>query len=377
MAVTAQCPVCRKRQSLRNKVCGCGERLDTAKRSGRVKYWVEYRLPGGKKKVEYVGNSLEDAKDTDAERRTQKARGALPYKTKITFEELKEWFVTLEKVKALASYRQICIGLRRFCTEYGSKQVNQLKEVDLENLQMKRKTEGLADATVDDEIGYARRMVIKAFDNDMVGGEPLKAFKRTKKLLKYNANARDRVLTVDEYQSLYDAAPVHLKPIVATGYFTGMRLGEILGLTWDQVDLPHGIIHLRAEETKDREARDVPICEDLKKILKRLPRALHISNVFLYIRKLKKDDEVIQRPVKDIKRAIQKACKEAGIIWGKNVEGGFIFHDLRHTFNTNMRKAGVEESVIMAITGHSTRQMFDRYNTIDDEDKKKGVEKMR
>ncbi|EFK06395.1 conserved domain protein [delta proteobacterium NaphS2] len=41
-----------------------------------------------------------------------------------------------------------------------------------------------------------------------------------------------------------------------------------------------------------------------------------------------------------------------------------------------MRKAGVPESVIMAITGHSTRQMFDRYNTIDEEDKKKGLEKM-
>jgi len=31
----------------------------------------------------------------------------------------------------------------------------------------------------------------------------------------------------------------------------------------------------------------------------------------------------------------------------------------------------------MAITEHSTRQMFDRYNTIDDEDKKQGLEKMR
>ena len=38
---------------------------------------------------------------------------------------------------------------------------------------------------------------------------------------------------------------------------------------------------------------------------------------------------------------------------------------MRHTFNTNMRKAGVHESVIMAVTGHSTREMFDRYNRID------------
>ena len=285
--------------------------------------------------------------------------------------------MALEKVKALASYRQVCIGLRRFCSVYGANQVNQLKAVDLENLQMKRKAEGLADATVDDEIGQVRTMVIKAFDNDIVGGEPLKAFKRTKKLLKNNANARDRVLSPDEYQRLYDAAAVHLKPIVATGYYTGMRRGEILGLTWDKVDLREGFIHLDAEETKDGEARDIPICEDLKIIFQRLQRALHIPNVFLYTRKLITRDETIQRPVKDIQRAMHEACGEAGITWGKNVKGGFIFHDLRHTFNTNMRKAGVPESTIMEITGHSTRQMFDRYNTIDEDDKRQGMEKLR
>jgi hypothetical protein len=39
-----------------------------------------------------------------------------------------------------------------------------------------------------------------------------------------------------------------------------------------------------------------------------------------------------------------------------------------------MRKAGVQESVIMAITGHSTREMFDRYNAVDEEDARKAEE---
>ena len=38
-----------------------------------------------------------------------------------------------------------------------------------------------------------------------------------------------------------------------------------------------------------------------------------------------------------------------------------------------MRKAGFQESVIMEITGHSTREMFDRYNTIDQEDTRKAM----
>ena len=41
-----------------------------------------------------------------------------------------------------------------------------------------------------------------------------------------------------------------------------------------------------------------------------------------------------------------------------------------------MRKAGVPESVIMEITGHSTREMFDRYNTVDHKDLKEASKQM-
>ena len=66
--------------------------------------------------------------------------------------------------------------------------------------------------------------------------------------------------------------------------------------------------------------------------------------------------------------------RKANIIYGRFKKGGFVFHDLRHTFNTNMRKAGVPESVIMAITGHSTREMFDRYDTVDLDDTRQAVQ---
>lgn len=64
-----------------------------------------------------------------------------------------------------------------------------------------------------------------------------------------------------------------------------------------------------------------------------------------------------------------KACRRAGI-------EDFRFHDLRHTFHTNMRKAGVDQSVIMKLTGHKTAAMFHRYNTVDTADAKEAYRKL-
>jgi len=82
------------------------------------------------------------------------------------------------------------------------------------------------------------------------------------------------------------------------------------------------------------------------------------------------------KPIRDLRTALRKACKRAAITYGRFKKDGFVFHDLRHTFNTNMKKAAVAESVIMAITGHSTREMFDRYNTADAEDTRQAIDRL-
>jgi integrase len=52
------------------------------------------------------------------------------------------------------------------------------------------------------------------------------------------------------------------------------------------------------------------------------------------------------------------ACKSAKV-------RPYRLHDMRHTFNTNMRKAGVDQVVIMKLTGHKTNEKFLRYSHID------------
>jgi len=58
----------------------------------------------------------------------------------------------------------------------------------------------------------------------------------------------------------------------------------------------------------------------------------------------------------------------------RGTKDGFVFHDTRHCFNINMRKSRVPESIIIKITGHSTREMFLRYYTVDSLDIGKAVD---
>ena len=371
MAVLAECPICRKKQSLRNRLCSCGEDIAKAKKSNRVRFWINYRLPGGKqvRKIEGDGYDLTKAKAADGKTKAMKVENRIldiKPEAKMTFNVLTKWYLDLEGVKRLARYPILKINLNSFNQVFGDTIVNQLRPLDLENYQAKRKAQGQADSYIDQQMAMARAMINKAFDNDLVSGDTIKVFKRVKKLLKGNSNARDKVLSSEEFDRLMDALPSHTRAIIATGYYAGMRKGEVLILTWDKVDMKNRIIGLDAEDTKDREARRVPICEALYDILKDIPRAIHDNHVFL----------LNGKPLTDIRTSLRRACRDAGIPYGRGTKGGFVFHDTRHCFNTNMRKSGVPESVIMKITGHSTREMFLRYDTVDAEDTRKAVDRM-
>ena len=120
MSILAQCPICRKKQSIKNKVCKCGENLDKAKRSRKVKYWVNYRLPDGKQRREPVKGeginpySIEDARKYDAKRKIQKAENRIldiKQDSTMTFNELTEWYLGLEKVKSKAYFPTVKYNL--------------------------------------------------------------------------------------------------------------------------------------------------------------------------------------------------------------------------------------------------------------------------
>jgi integrase len=372
MAVLAECPVCHKKQSVRNKICKCGLDLNGAKKSKKVNYWISYRTPERRQRFEKIKgkeqHSIEFAKDVLSKREIQKIEDPKYFDIKpnvvLTFQKLTDWFIDHPRVKSLAYYPTLKFLLNNFNKDFGNRIAGNLKLSDLERYQVKRKAEGKSDYTIDQEIGSVKTMLNKAILDDMIDANVLKPFLKLNKLLKKGANVRDRALTKEEYDKLYEFSLPHIKPLVAMGYYTGMREAEITGLTWDRLHLSERYILLRAMDTKTDIPRKVPICDDLYEILNKIPVPITREGyVFLYH----------GRRSKNFRKSLREACNKAGIPYGRFITGGFVFHDLRHTFITNMRKAGVHDSVTMRISGHSTREMFDRYNRVDVDDMRKGI----
>ncbi|MBM4302518.1 MAG: site-specific integrase [Deltaproteobacteria bacterium] len=305
-----------------------------------------------------MGLSIEEARAAEGKRRAQKVEnpGILEKAPaeRMTFAELADWYLDLSPVKKLSSYNRIRQGIANFNRAFGTRIVSTLKPLDLEDYQERREEEGRAPATIDMEISLVKTMVAKAFDNDLVDGRTVKAFRVVKRKLKKAGNARKRTITIEEYLKLVDVAPDHLKAFLTVAFNTGMRTGELRALRWSHIDREKWVIRLPADLSKERRAKVIPINHHVKQVLADLPRAIHHDFVLTY------QNEPIVTPG-GLKNSFITACGKAGIPYGQHVPNGITFHGLRRTVKTNMVNAGVDHVYRDIILGHSLHGMDVHY----------------
>ena len=136
-------------------------------------------------------------------------------------------------------------------------------------------------------------------------------------------------------------------------YWTGMRPGEIRSLTWDDLDKETWMLRLHESGAKTGEGRALPLTGELRAIIQRRikRRLLGVVNIF------HRDGHKMG----EYRKTWKTACKAAGV-------SGRIPYDLRRTAVRNMVRAGVPERTAMAVSGHKTRSVFDRYNIVDEDD---------
>jgi integrase len=356
MGILRQCPACKYRVSEGREDCRCGYKL--TKHSGRI-YWIEY-YAGGKRRRERIGTNRALAKTRLEKVLVARAEERLLDKNKNvrhTLGELSKWYLSLPEVKQKASYVRDKDYIRHLHRLLGESlkmsnltpgRVESYRSIRLAEPSVRRKGKNATPCTVNKEVRCLKNILNRAVRHGKIESNPI----RDLDALPEN-NVRERILTQEEFDRLLGYCPSHIKPIVLMGYYLPMRKSEILDLVWGEVDLVSGFIRLPPERTKTKKARAIPIHPRVLEMVKSLPRGLHTDRVFL----------LDGKPLAGLKRSYKTACKNAGL-------GDFTFHDLRHCAINNLRLAGNDFFEIMAMSGHSTMSVFERYNLVTEEELK-------
>jgi integrase len=252
---------------------------------------------------------------------------------------------------------------------FGKISVNKLTSDSIKTFILVRQGSGAKNATINRELALLRRSLNLALQSD-----PPKIARAIRVPELEENNVRRGFFEDHEYRALLRELPEHAKGILVFGYYTGCRRGEILGLKWDQVDLAEGVVRLWAGETKNDEARIIPLAEEVIEYLK-LQRARHDrdfpNSPWVFPRG---DGERMH----DIRGSWTSACFRAGLWEGDEKTGRptRLLHDLRRTGVRNLVRAGTPEKVAQTISGHKTRAVFERYNIVSESDLKDAARRL-
>ncbi len=335
--------------------------MGTIYKRGKI-WWISY-YENGQQQWESSGSTRKkDAEHLLRLREGRIAEGKDPgvrYE-KITLGELAYDFVAEYRLNRKKSMGRARLSVKYLLDFFGqhTRAVNingsRLNDyVEARQAMPSRKGGNISNGTINRELAALRRMFNLAVKN----GKLTKAHSPYVPRLKED-NVRVGYFSHDEFLALREALPMYLKLPVSLGYYTGMRLGEILNLRWDQVNLSEGIIRLTPKDTKNAESRLIPLSWD-QKLIRLIEKQKELRDT--------EDPEgpwVCSRDgqrINGFRKAWTTASEQAKC-------EGKLFHDLRRTAVRNMVRAGVPERVVMQISGHKTRSVFDRYNIVSEED---------
>ncbi len=306
--------------------------------------------------------TIQFANRAEAERELKKREGDLAHgrplfasADKVTFDDLAKDFIRDYEVNGHRSVGKAKKSVERLTEFFGGWRAVNITTQDVRTYVETRQRAAAANGSINRETAALRRafrLAVKArvLSHDHVPDIPM---------LK-EAAPRAGFFEADQFQAVLRHLRPETRPIALFGYETGWRLREIITLEWRQVDLGEGSVRLDPGTTKNRDGRIVYLSPALLEVLRTQATAT---------RDLERTKGLIipwvfHRRGKRILRFLaswQTACKQAGA-------PGRFFHDLRRTAVRNMVRAGVPERVVMQLSGHKTRAVFERYNIVSPSD---------
>lgn len=283
---------------------------------------------------------------------------------RLRYETVREWLLNdyaLNRRRSLQQHADGTVkldGLPHLDNFFARRSVATITTADLRRFVLQRQQEGAEPSTINRNLALIRRMLNLARKEGKLRTVPYFP------MLKENP-ARKGFLTHEQFTKLYAALPDYLHSLVQLLYWAGCRLGEARKITWEQIDLNRREIALYGEQTKNADPRILPLPDQLVELLKSVPS---------------KKGRVFYQG--EFRRSWMNACVKAGL--GRRIKNekgwynysGLLVHDLRRSAVRNLREAGVQEGVIMKITGHKTRSVFDRYNIVSTADLQKAMRRV-
>lgn len=242
---------------------------------------------------------------------------------------------------------------RPVCRDLGDVQADSLTWDMIEDYKAKRVVdEGRARATVNRELNGLSKGYSLAIEAGL-----LPEAARPKIQLFRLRNARQGFVYPEQFVRIWKRLPHLVQDIAAVAYWTGWRLGEVTGLTWDRVE----VVWMRVRD-KNGDPKSASILGPIEAAIERR-RSYRIDGCSLVFHR--SGEHVLT-----FRKAWNYAVRDAGI--GRHV----IFHDLRRSFINNGRRANIDRKILMQMTGHKTHSVFDRYQFVDEDEQEDAARKI-
>jgi integrase len=339
-------------------------------------WWYKFRFAGQMIRESSKSESKAVARDAERVRRreleeswNQIKRRKLP---PIFSVAAADWLKTRTGI-APSTERSYKLAISHLSAAFGKQLLCDLSGTDVSEYQKARQRAGVSGRTANLEVGVLRSILRRYRMWEAVAPDV--------DFLKENASP-GRALKADEETRLLDAASKSrcrsLYPVVMLAINTGMRASEIRCLTWAQVDFLSGTLTVGKSKTAAGTGRLIPLNPRAVAVLEHWRAIFTEAQPEHYVfphekyglagndRKLCAYEIVPTVPMHRWKVAWESARKAANV--------SCRFHDLRHTFVSRLAESQASDSTVMALAGHVSRAMMERYSHIRMEAKRRAVD---
>lgn len=328
------------------------------KQKGSENWWMKYYVNGRPKR-----ETTSTADKAEADRILKRTEGkiadghrVLDGRTKYeeAADDLRQYYrTTRTRDIAEAGFR-----LKRLDTFFAGKLISRIGPADVRDYVEKRRKEGTADKTINNEIEVLIKMLRVAYENEKLPRLPIIH------KLKVN-NVRTGFFEREMYEKVRRFLAPDYQVVIAIEYAYGWRTqSEVLKLEWRMVDFQTGTLRLDPGMTKNDDGRIVYMTAEVQRLLKEhmvrvAALEMGMKKIIPYVFPHLTGNHRGER-IKDFKKAWKTACQKAGY-------PGMYRHDFRRTSVRNMERAGVPRSVAMKVTGHRSEAVYIRYAITNDE----------